>query len=157
MYSPIIYKNGDQNEYVATFSYAITHSMKKVVSEVGGHDLSQKKDTVITQATEWFLAHYPLLGGLASSFKIIEDIAGRVEVTGRGGTILQPGVDALEKANNFPVTDPLLIITDGYIENASYNNNPNSDTCKKHCLFYCFITLLNCHCIYFLCNTYQFI
>lgn len=91
--------------------------MKKVVSEVGGHDLSQKKDTVITQATEWFLAHYPLLGGLASSFKIIEDIAGRVEVTGRGGTILQPGVDALEKANNFPVTGPILIITDGYIEN----------------------------------------
>lgn len=91
--------------------------MKKVVSEVGGHDLSQKKDTVITQAAEWFLAHYPLLGGLASSFKIIEDIAGRVEVTGRGGTILQPGVDALEKANNFPVTGPILIITDGYIEN----------------------------------------
>ena len=46
-----------------------------------------------------------------------EDIAGRVEVTGRGGTILQPGVDALEKANNFPVTGPILIITDGYIEN----------------------------------------
>ena len=72
--SPIIYKNGEQNEYVETFSHAITHSMKKAVSEVGGHDFSKKKDTVITKAAQWFLAHYPLLGGLASSFKIIEDI-----------------------------------------------------------------------------------
>lgn len=45
-----------------------------------------------------------------------EDIAGRVEVTGRGGTVLQPGVDVLEKAKNFPVTAPILVITDGYIE-----------------------------------------
>lgn len=45
-----------------------------------------------------------------------EDIAGRVEITGRGGTILQPGVNALEKSKDFPVTGPILIITDGYIE-----------------------------------------
>lgn len=72
--SPIVYKNGERNEYAETFSYAITHSIKKAVSEVGGHDFSKKKDTVITKAAQWFLAHYPLLGGLASSFKIIEDI-----------------------------------------------------------------------------------
>ena len=72
--APIVYKNGEKNEYAATFSYAITHSMKKAVSDVGGHDFSKKKDTIITKAAEWFLAHYPLLGGLASSFKIIEDI-----------------------------------------------------------------------------------
>lgn len=46
-----------------------------------------------------------------------EDIAGRVEVTGRGGTVLQPGVDALEKARDFPKNGPILIITDGLIEN----------------------------------------
>ncbi|HBI61656.1 MAG TPA: hypothetical protein DDY31_10680 [Lachnospiraceae bacterium] len=72
--APIVYKNGEKNKYAATFSYAITHSMKKAVSDVGGHDFSKKKDTIITKAAEWFLAHYPLLGGLASSFKIIEDI-----------------------------------------------------------------------------------
>ena len=44
------------------------------------------------------------------------DIAGRVEVTGRGGTVLQPGVDALERAKDFPLPGPILIITDGYIE-----------------------------------------
>lgn len=46
-----------------------------------------------------------------------EDIAGHVEITGRGGTVLQPGVNALEGANNFPANGPILVITDGYIEN----------------------------------------
>ena len=45
-----------------------------------------------------------------------QDIAGRAEVTGRGGTILQHGVDALEKARDFPKNGPILIITDGLIE-----------------------------------------
>ncbi len=46
-----------------------------------------------------------------------EDIAGRVQVKGRGGTILQPGVDLLERAKDFPKDGPVLIITDGEIEN----------------------------------------
>lgn len=45
-----------------------------------------------------------------------EDIAGRVSVKGRGGTILQPGVDLLIKAKDFPKDGPILIITDGFIE-----------------------------------------
>jgi predicted metal-dependent peptidase len=45
-----------------------------------------------------------------------EDIAGRVKVRGRGGTILQPGVDLLEHAKDFPNSGPLLIITDGYCD-----------------------------------------
>lgn len=45
-----------------------------------------------------------------------EDIAGRVAVKGRGGTILQPGVDLLLEAKDFPKDAPILIITDGYIE-----------------------------------------
>ena len=46
-----------------------------------------------------------------------EEIAGRVRVKGRGGTVLQPGIDLLEKAEDFPETGPILIITDGYCEN----------------------------------------
>jgi predicted metal-dependent peptidase len=42
-----------------------------------------------------------------------ETIAGRVKVRGRGGTILQPAVNLLEKAADFPKEGPLLIITDG--------------------------------------------
>ncbi len=45
-----------------------------------------------------------------------EDIAGRVEVKGRGGTVIQPAVDLLEKAKDFPKNAPILIITDGDIE-----------------------------------------
>jgi predicted metal-dependent peptidase len=40
------------------------------------------------------------------------DLAGRVRVRGRGGTVLQPGVDLLERAHDFPEDGPLLIITD---------------------------------------------
>ena len=50
------------------------------------------------------------------SYLAPEEIAGKVKVTGRGGTILQPGVDCLEKAKDFPVTGPILIITDGMID-----------------------------------------
>ncbi len=45
-----------------------------------------------------------------------EDVAGKVEVKGRGGTILQPGINLLQNAKDFPKDAPILIITDGYIE-----------------------------------------
>lgn len=45
-----------------------------------------------------------------------EDVAGRVEVKGRGGTRLQPGIDLLESAKDFPKDGPILIITDGECE-----------------------------------------
>ncbi|MFI9553634.1 vWA domain-containing protein [Nonomuraea endophytica] len=43
----------------------------------------------------------------------VEDIAQRVRVRGRGGTILQPGVNLLERAPDFPADGPILLITDG--------------------------------------------
>ena len=45
------------------------------------------------------------------------EIADRVQVKGRGGTRLQPAVDLLEHAADFPKDGPILIITDGQIEN----------------------------------------
>ncbi|MCL2538731.1 MAG: hypothetical protein FWE66_00175 [Oscillospiraceae bacterium] len=45
-----------------------------------------------------------------------EDIAGTVKVKGRGGTILQPGIDLLNTAEDFPKEAPILIITDGYCD-----------------------------------------
>ncbi len=41
------------------------------------------------------------------------DIAGSVKVRGQGGTVLQPGVELLEHAEDFPKEAPLLVITDG--------------------------------------------
>jgi hypothetical protein len=45
-----------------------------------------------------------------------DDIAGAVKVKGRGGTMLQPGVDLLHRAEDFPKDAPVLVITDGYCE-----------------------------------------
>jgi predicted metal-dependent peptidase len=42
-----------------------------------------------------------------------EDILRSVKVKGRGGTVLQPAVDLLEKAPDFPPDGPILFITDG--------------------------------------------
>ncbi|MEV6645734.1 hypothetical protein [Amycolatopsis sp. NPDC051371] len=47
-----------------------------------------------------------------AGYLAVEDIAGRVKVRGRGGTILQPGVDLLQRAADFPADGPILIITD---------------------------------------------
>lgn len=46
-----------------------------------------------------------------------EAIAGHVKVRGRGGTILQPGINLLEEAEDFPKDGPILIITDGFCDN----------------------------------------
>jgi predicted metal-dependent peptidase len=45
-------------------------------------------------------------------FVAVDDIAGRVRVRGRGGTVLQPGIDLLERAQDFPPSAPILVITD---------------------------------------------
>jgi predicted metal-dependent peptidase len=45
-----------------------------------------------------------------------EDIADRARITGRGGTVLQPGIDLLERAKDFPANGPILIITDGWCD-----------------------------------------
>ncbi len=39
-------------------------------------------------------------------------IADRVRVVGRGGTVLQPGIDRLETAADFPKDGPILVVTD---------------------------------------------
>jgi len=45
-----------------------------------------------------------------------EAIADRLQVKGRGGTVLQPEINLLEAATDFPDDGPLLIITDGYCD-----------------------------------------
>ncbi|MFF8971102.1 hypothetical protein [Streptomyces sp. NPDC014995] len=44
------------------------------------------------------------------------EIAGRVRVHGRGGTVLQPGIDLLHRADDFPPGAPVLVITDGWCD-----------------------------------------
>jgi len=42
-----------------------------------------------------------------------EGLLDRVQVKGRGGTVLMPGVKLLEEATDFPKDGPVLVITDG--------------------------------------------
>ncbi|MDQ1657621.1 MAG: hypothetical protein QOD41_2704, partial [Cryptosporangiaceae bacterium] len=42
-----------------------------------------------------------------------EQLAGKVRVRGRGGTVLQQGISLLQNAPDFPAAAPILVITDG--------------------------------------------
>ena len=48
-----------------------------------------------------------------AGYMLAEEIAETVQVKGRGGTLLQPGIDLLENATDFPKDGPILVITDG--------------------------------------------
>ena len=49
-------------------------------------------------------------------FVPVEALASRVQVRGRGGTVLQPAVNLLQGRADFPKDCPILIITDGLCE-----------------------------------------
>ncbi|MGQ4435918.1 vWA domain-containing protein [Streptomyces sp. SAS_260] len=51
-----------------------------------------------------------------AGYVAVTDIAGRVRVHGRGGTVLQPGIDLLQRADDFPPGAPVLVITDGWCD-----------------------------------------
>lgn len=72
---PRIYEKGAENPHTRTFATALAEAATEAVSEAGGleecagkHSLSKPQ-----RAAKWFVNHYPLLGGIASAFKIIED------------------------------------------------------------------------------------
>ncbi|KJY18316.1 hypothetical protein VR46_44655 [Streptomyces sp. NRRL S-444] len=39
-----------------------------------------------------------------------------MKVRGRGGTVLQPAIDLLQRAEDFPPQAPVLVITDGWCD-----------------------------------------
>ncbi len=45
----------------------------------------------------------------------------RIQVRGRGGTVLMPGIRMLEQAEDFPPDGPILVITDGYCDHLRIN------------------------------------
>ncbi len=62
-----------------------------------------------------------------------EDIASRVLVKGRGGTRLQPAVDLLTHASDFPKDGPILLITDGLIEPNLHIGRPHAYLLPQGC------------------------
>lgn len=73
--TPLVYNTSRnrRNEYAVRFAYALAHSVSHVVSSAGGHDSIGNSYTTSQKAANWFISHYPLLGGLATGFRIIED------------------------------------------------------------------------------------
>jgi predicted metal-dependent peptidase len=51
-----------------------------------------------------------------AGYLAVPEIAGRVRVRGRGGTVLQPGINPLELAPDFPPNAPILVITHRYCD-----------------------------------------
>lgn len=70
---PIVYAKGEKNMFKDAFVYAMNCTVNDAVSDAGGHSWDSDAETPVKKAAEWFLAHYPLLGSVAASFKIIEN------------------------------------------------------------------------------------
>ncbi len=71
--TPLRYPPGRQNHFMQRFAFALANSVSAAVSTAGGHTDASAAETAPQQAARWFIDHYPLLGGLAAHFKIIED------------------------------------------------------------------------------------
>lgn len=63
----------------------------------------------------------------------IEDLlqAEKVKVKGRGGTVLQPAIDLLDNAKDFPKKAPVLVITDGWIDVLTFRGRAHGYLCPK--------------------------
>lgn len=71
---PVTYRWG-KNQYITEFAYALANSVRSVIDEAGNQpaDFSRRK-SIMERAAGWFIDHYPLLGGVASGFRIIETL-----------------------------------------------------------------------------------
>lgn len=66
----------EHNPAIRAFSNALALSVSRTVSQAGGHEYDgNHRLTPGRAAAKWFIDHYPLLGGLASHFNIIEDVS----------------------------------------------------------------------------------
>jgi predicted metal-dependent peptidase len=87
------------------------HLLAKALGAIAGYALAKEVPAVrviFCDATPYDMGYMPA-----------QDIAQRIEVKGRGGTILQPGVDLLQDAEDFPKDGPILVITDGQCDKLS--------------------------------------
>lgn len=69
--SPVVYQQGMQNPDIDYFSAVLHRSVIRSLS-CAGEDTPIKK-SLAEDEKEWFITHFPLLGGLAASFRIVEN------------------------------------------------------------------------------------
>ncbi|MBR4626943.1 MAG: hypothetical protein IKO47_04470 [Ruminococcus sp.] len=69
---PLTYGSG-KNEYITRFAYVLAESVRSVIDSAGAQNgNTSKRKTTMDKAAEWFVNHYPLLGGIAMGFKLVE-------------------------------------------------------------------------------------
>ncbi len=72
---PLYYDTGkgQYNRYARQFAWGLSAAVSAAVGKAGGYDKREKERlTPAVKAARWFVNHYPLLGGIASGFRIIE-------------------------------------------------------------------------------------
>jgi predicted metal-dependent peptidase len=109
---PLWVKNRPQQDYERTFGVLLDTSgsmskvmLAKALGAIASYSIA--RDVIAVRVVFCDAAAYD------QGYMEPEEIAGRVKIHGRGGTILQPGIDLLDRAKDFPEQGPLLIITDG--------------------------------------------
>ncbi len=71
---PKVYESGRGNYHARQFAFALSHAVTDAVNTAGGYAEEQENKVTKSQKTAgWFVNHYPLLGGMASAFQIVED------------------------------------------------------------------------------------
>lgn len=81
---PIVYPNNQKNEFVTDFAFALADSVRTVINSAGNRAADSSLQSGMQKAAAWFINHYPLLGGLATGFKIVdtrEDPAGLNDIS----------------------------------------------------------------------------
>lgn len=72
--SPLEYRYG-KNEYISRFAYALASSVRSVINKASDSNvINRNRKSIMEKAAEWFINHYPLLGGIATGFKIVETL-----------------------------------------------------------------------------------
>ena len=134
------YSNLHNLSWRKRFGIGLRNAVTSAVSVAAGKQRSlgsdKFKNSDAEKARSWFMSSYPLLGSLVASYSLSRDVSRirlvfcdastydqgyiapeelleRVKIKGRGGTVLQPGINLLQKAEDFPKDGPILIITDG--------------------------------------------
>ena len=80
------------------------HTLAKALGSIASY--AEAKDVPAVRVVCCDAAPYDL------GYLPAQDIAHRVQIQGRGGTVLQPAITLLENSADFPKDGPLLIITD---------------------------------------------
>lgn len=70
---PLEYSAGETNAAEEKFAKALASAVEQAVSERKENRWEWYKKSVVKEAAKWFVNSYPLLGGVAASFQIVEE------------------------------------------------------------------------------------